>query len=98
LAVITGDLISGRNDPLDACIRQLARVKSDAGLFGCMGNHERYARCEDYTERQSARNGIQFLRNQARPLRFGNATLNLAGTDFAIVTQSKVLSRRARRS
>jgi predicted MPP superfamily phosphohydrolase len=82
LAVITGDLISGPNDPLDACIRQLARVKADAGLFGCMGNHERYAKCEAYTARESARHGIRFLRGEAQALRFGNATLNLAGTDF----------------
>ena len=82
LAVVTGDLISGHSDPLDACIRQLARVKADAGVFGCMGNHERYVRAEDYTFRQAARVGIRFLRGEARMLRFGNATLNLAGLDF----------------
>jgi predicted MPP superfamily phosphohydrolase len=82
LAVVTGDLISGHNDPLDACIRQLARVKADAGVFACMGNHERYARVEDYTARQSARVGIRFLRGEAQTLRFGNAALNLAGLDF----------------
>jgi predicted MPP superfamily phosphohydrolase len=82
LAVVTGDLISGHSDPLDACIRQLARVKADAGVFGCMGNHERYTRAEDYTARQSARVGIRFLRGEAQTLRFGNATLNLAGLDF----------------
>ena len=82
LAVVTGDLISGHSDPLDACIRQLARLKADAGVFACMGNHERYARAEDYTARQSARLGIRFLRGQAQTLRFGNATLNLAGLDF----------------
>jgi predicted MPP superfamily phosphohydrolase len=82
LAVVTGDLISGRSDPLDACIRQLARLKADAGVFGCMGNHEHYTRAEDYTERQSARLGIRFLRGEAQTLRFGNATLNLAGLDF----------------
>jgi predicted MPP superfamily phosphohydrolase len=82
LAVVTGDLISGRSDPLDACIRQLARLKADAGVFGCMGNHERYTRAEDYTARQSARLGIRFLRREAQTLRFGNATLNLAGLDF----------------
>jgi predicted MPP superfamily phosphohydrolase len=82
LAVVTGDLISGHSDPLDACIRQLARVKADAGVFGCMGNHERYARTEDYTASQSARFGIRFLRGEAQTLRFGNATLNLAGLDF----------------
>ena len=82
LAVVTGDLISGHSDPLDACIRQLARLKADAGVFACMGNHERYARAEDYTARQSARLGIRFLRGQAQTLRFGNAVLNLAGLDF----------------
>jgi predicted MPP superfamily phosphohydrolase len=82
LAVVTGDLISGYSDPLDACIRQLARVKADAGVFGCMGNHERYIGAEDYTARQSARLGIRFLRGEAQTLRFGNATLNLAGLDF----------------
>ena len=82
LAVVTGDLISGHGDPLDACIRQLARLKSDAGTFGCMGNHERYAKAEDLTEREAARHGMRFLRRQAQALRFGNATLNLAGLDF----------------
>jgi hypothetical protein len=81
LAVITGDLISQRGDPLDACIRQLARVKADAGVFGCMGNHERYAAAENYTEQAAERVGIRFLRRRARTLRFGNAILNLAGVD-----------------
>jgi predicted MPP superfamily phosphohydrolase len=68
-------------DPLDACIRQLGRIKADAGVFGCMGNHERYARAEDYTEEAAARLGIRFLRKQAELLRFGGDALNLAGVD-----------------
>ena len=82
LAVMTGDLISGHSDPLDACIRQLARVKADAGMFGCMGNHERYAKVESYTTREAARVGIRFLRGASQVLRFGAAQLNLAGVDF----------------
>jgi uncharacterized protein len=82
LAVITGDLISSWGDPLDSCIRQLARVKADAGVFGCMGNHERYADASDHAERSAARVGIRFLRSAAQPLRFGGATLNLAGVDY----------------
>jgi predicted MPP superfamily phosphohydrolase len=81
-AFFTGDLISGPADPLDACIRQLARVKTDAGTLACMGNHERYVRAESYAARQAARQGIQFLRSEARALRFGGATLNVAGSDF----------------
>lgn len=81
LAVITGDLISMRGDPLDDCIRQLARVKADAGVFGCMGNHERYALAENYCEAAAARVGIRFLRRDSQKLCFGGATLNIAGVD-----------------
>ena len=97
LAVITGDLISGHSDPLDACIRQLARVKADAGVFACMGNHERYARVEDYTQHASARVGIRFLRGQSQALRFGNSVLNLAGLDFQSSRQRKSYLRGAER-
>jgi predicted MPP superfamily phosphohydrolase len=82
LAAITGDLISDRDDPIDACIRQLARLKADAGVVACMGNHEHYARLEDYTAGAAARVGIPFLRGQSRALRFGKATLNVAGVDY----------------
>jgi predicted MPP superfamily phosphohydrolase len=82
LAVVTGDLISSRGDPLDACIRQLARLKADAGVFGCMGNHERYTHGENYTAAAAARVGIEFLRRRSRQLRFGGAILNLAGVDY----------------
>ena len=80
---MTGDLISSRGDPLDACIAQLARLKADAGVFGCMGNHERYANALEHTEREAAAAvGIPFLRERAETLRFGAATLNLAGVDY----------------
>ena len=81
-ALITGDLISSRGDPLDACLRQLARLRADSGIFGCLGNHEIYAAAERYATEQGARLGIRFLRQQAQALRFGNARLNLAGVDY----------------
>lgn len=82
LAFVTGDLITAAGDPLDTCLRQLARLRTDAGVLACMGNHERYANAEDYTERQAARLGLPFLRSQTRQLRFGSATLNVAGVDY----------------
>jgi uncharacterized protein len=82
LVVVTGDLISSKGDPLDVCIRQLARIKADAGVFGCMGNHERYAHAENYTTEAGRRVGIRFLRSQSQQLRFGDSTLNLVGVDY----------------
>jgi predicted MPP superfamily phosphohydrolase len=82
LAAVTGDLISAEGDPLDACIRQVARLRADAGIFGCMGNHEIYAKAEEYAEKAGARAGIRFLRGRAIPLRFGSSMVNLAGVDY----------------
>lgn len=88
LAVVTGDLISMGGDPLDACLRQLARLSADAGILGCMGNHEAYARAQKYTAEQGSRLGIDFLRERARPLRFGAATLNVVGVDYQAIADS----------
>jgi len=82
LALVTGDLISRRGDPLDACLRQLARLRADAGVLGCMGNHERFAGIESYVTREGQRIGIEFLRHQAKVLRFGAARINFAGVDY----------------
>lgn len=82
LTLVTGDLISEMGDPLDEAILELGRLRADAGVLGCLGNHEAYALCEAYTKREAARVGLQFLRHEARQLRFGDAVLNVGGVDF----------------
>ena len=82
LALVTGDLITTRRDPLDACIQQLKRLKADAGVLSCLGNHERFADAENYTTKQCGRLGIEVLRSKARALKFGSAVLNVAGVDY----------------
>ena len=85
LVLVTGDLISVAGDPLDACLRQLARLRAEAGILGCLGNHEVHADCEGYAARAGARLGIRFLRGAAEALRFGSAVLNVAGVDYQSV-------------
>ena len=97
LALVTGDLISNPGDPLDACIAQLARLKSDAGIFGCLGNHERYSHVERYTTEAAARAGIVFLRSQCRRLRFGSAEVNLVGVDYQPLGEKEKYLRGAER-
>jgi predicted MPP superfamily phosphohydrolase len=82
LALVTGDMISSRGDPLDDCLRLLATVKADAGILGCLGNHEHYSECESYATEQAARLGIGILRRQNQTLRFGAASLSVAGVDY----------------
>ena len=82
LALVTGDLITASRDPLDDCLEILRGLRADSGIWGCLGNHEIYASCEDYTASRGDALGIRFLRREAVTLPFGNARLNLAGVDY----------------
>jgi predicted MPP superfamily phosphohydrolase len=82
IALVTGDLITRPGDPLDACLRQLARLRAEAGVLGCLGNHEIYTRSQNYVTEHGRRIGIEFLRHQSRQLRFGDASINFAGVDY----------------
>jgi len=82
LALVTGDLITSARDPLHQCIRQLARLKADAGAIGCMGNHEVYARVLEDAEQLGASVGIEFLRSKSRVFTFGGKPINFAGVDY----------------
>jgi predicted MPP superfamily phosphohydrolase len=82
IALMTGDLISRVGDPLDACLKHLARLRADAGVIGCLGNHEIYTKTEDYVTLQAARIGIKFLRFESKVFQFGNAEINFAGVDY----------------
>jgi predicted MPP superfamily phosphohydrolase len=82
LTLVTGDLITSTGDPLDECIRELSRLRADAGIYGCMGNHEIVAGSEDYTAEHGADAGVRFLRCRNVDLRFGTGHLNLAGIDY----------------
>lgn len=89
LIVFTGDLISEPGDPLDDAIRELVRLRAEGGVLACLGNHERYVRCEDYLTEEAGRKGIVFLRGSARQLRWGNAVLNVAGVDYQSIGKKR---------
>ncbi len=82
IALVTGDLITGRGDPVDACLNALARLRGDAGVFGCLGNHEIYAGIEQYVTERGRGLGMWFLRQENTRLTFGEHALNLAGVDY----------------
>ena len=82
LALMTGDLVTRFGDPVDVCLRHLGRVKADAGMIGCLGNHEIYAGAENYVQIEGARLGIHFLRSESRVMEFRGHKLNFAGVDY----------------
>ena len=82
LTVVTGDLITRNGDPIEECLREISALRASSGVWGCLGNHEIYAGCEAYVQREGRRRDLHFLRGQKQELRFGEARLNLAGVDY----------------
>ncbi|MBI4910419.1 MAG: metallophosphoesterase [Acidobacteria bacterium] len=82
MAVFTGDFITDARNPLEECIRIMAKLKADAPLLACNGNHEIFGKCEVAAQQLGARYGIEILRQQNTELRFGNARVNVAGVDY----------------
>jgi predicted MPP superfamily phosphohydrolase len=82
LGIMTGDLITTYRDPLDACIRQVARLRTEGGVVGCLGNHEIYARAEAYATRKAEQYGMHILRSRSEVLNFRGQPLNFAGVDY----------------
>ncbi len=81
LGFITGDLITDKQDPLDDCLLELKRLKVASGLWGCLGNHEKFAKVSNYATVQARKQNLFFLRHQAQTLKFGDSRINLVGVD-----------------
>jgi predicted MPP superfamily phosphohydrolase len=82
LAVVTGDFITGANDPLEECIAELARLRAPLGVWGCNGNHEIYADAEDSAAELFRHSGMRLLRGENAQLRWRGQPLNLIGVDY----------------
>src|SRR5712691_10777662 len=81
LAVLTGDLITNEHDPLEDGIAELSRLRVPLGVWGCHGNHERWAGVEARTQALFARDGMHVLRQQCVELSWRGGRFNLIGVD-----------------
>jgi predicted MPP superfamily phosphohydrolase len=82
LTVVTGDLITRRGDDLAGCLQVLRKLKAEGGIYGCHGNHEADSGLMGQATELGLKQGLRMLRGEAAALRFGAATLNLAGHDY----------------
>jgi predicted MPP superfamily phosphohydrolase len=82
LAVVTGDFITGTNDPLEDCITELSRLHAPLGVWGCNGNHEIYAGSEERAQQLFERFGMRLLRQQNTELSWRGEKFNLIGVDY----------------
>jgi len=82
LTVVTGDFITGVNDPLEDCITELSRLHAPLGVWGCNGNHEIYAGAEERAQQHFERFGMRLLRQQNAVLSWRGEKFNLIGVDY----------------
>jgi predicted MPP superfamily phosphohydrolase len=82
LTVVTGDFLTGRTDPLEACIAELSQLRAPLGVWGCNGNHEIYADAEDEAAELFHRYGMRLLRHENAELNWRGSALNLIGVDY----------------
>jgi len=82
LAVVTGDFITGADDPLEDCVDEIRRLSSPLGVYGCNGNHEIYADAEDRAQWLFAQAGMKLLRQDNAVVSYRGAQLNLIGVDY----------------
>jgi predicted MPP superfamily phosphohydrolase len=84
LSVITGDFITGPNDPLAACISELARLRAPLGVWGCNGNHEIYADAQEEAAELFAGHGMKLLRQENAEISWRGGRFNLIGVDYQL--------------
>lgn len=82
VVMITGDLLTGRGDPLADCAAELGRLRAPLGVWGCNGNHEIYTDTEDEATQLFRQHGMTMLRQHNALLEWHGAKFNLIGVDY----------------
>jgi predicted MPP superfamily phosphohydrolase len=89
ISVVTGDFITGRTDPLEACISELARLRAPLGVWGCNGNHEIYAHAQEEAAELFAAHGMKLLRQENAEITWHDGRFNLIGVDYQLGRNSR---------
>jgi hypothetical protein len=82
LVALTGDFVTWDPSTQSAVVEALAEVKAPFGVYGCLGNHEMWARVEDSITRLFARRDIHILRGERALIKSGSDVINLLGVDY----------------
>ena len=82
LVALTGDFVSWEGSPQRAVVEALSGLKAPFGIYGCLGNHERWAHVEDSITRLFAGKGAKILRLENATIESGGECLNLIGVDY----------------
>jgi hypothetical protein len=82
LVAMTGDFVTWEASPQGAVVEALSGLQAPFGIFGCMGNHERWAGVENSITRLFAAQGAKMLRHENAAIESAGERLNLIGVDY----------------
>ncbi len=83
LIFITGDFVNVNVSDLDNGIKELKKLKSKYGVYGCLGNHDHYVEPNEMRDlvEQIESNGVKLLINENKIIDLYHSKINLVGVD-----------------
>ena len=82
LIVLTGDYVTFDPNTQQPVVEALSGLKAPYGVYGCLGNHDAWARVEDSITALFRQTGTRILRGESVPIVSNGESLNLIGVDF----------------
>ena len=82
MVVLTGDFVTFDPSTQQAVVDALRGLKAPFGVYGCLGNHDAWARVEDSITELFRQTGVRILRAANAPITSHGESLNLIGVDF----------------
>jgi len=82
MIVLTGDYVTFDAGTEYAVVDALSGLRAPFGVYGCLGNHDAWARVEDSITELFAASGVRILRGASAAIAIGADWFNLVGVDF----------------
>jgi uncharacterized protein len=82
MVVLTGDFVTFDPDTQQAVVEALSGLHAPFGVYGCLGNHDAWARVEDSITELFSHTGVRMLRGANVPIAIHGESFNLIGVDF----------------
>ncbi|MDP1677725.1 MAG: metallophosphoesterase [Bacteroidota bacterium] len=81
LIVVTGDFVNSQTEEVYQFAEAFSNLKSPNGVYGCLGNHDYFAKDVELVAKKVDECGIKLLRNDAIKIEKDNSFFNLIGVD-----------------
>jgi predicted MPP superfamily phosphohydrolase len=81
MIVVTGDFVNSKTEEVYPFAEAFSELNAPFGIYGCLGNHDFFAKDVELVAKEVDACGVKLLRNDAVQIRKGSAYFNLAGVD-----------------